>query len=78
MSKQALIVATAWMPKPLTNKKVRTLVHHSDVVKFERVERALRSALSNDMRSIMSSIQRTIFWTLYDTNYRLKVQHEDR
>jgi hypothetical protein len=73
MRDQAFVVSTDWMLKPLTNERVRTLVHHSDVVRFERVERALRSALSDEMRATISSIQRAIFWNLYDFNYRLKL-----
>jgi hypothetical protein len=68
MSKQAIILATSWMPKPLTNKEVRTLVHEADVREFDRVQFLLRQAGIETGR-ILSPIANTlsiIFWALHD------------
>jgi len=75
--KQALIVATSWMPNPLTNNRVRTLIHVSDTRKFERIHHLLRSAgeetrTEMDLLLDLHTINRRIFWALHDTNYRLK------
>jgi len=56
------------MPKPLTNKEVRTLVHEADVREFDRVQFLLRQAGIETGR-ILSPIANTlsiIFWALHD------------
>jgi hypothetical protein len=74
MSKQAIILATSWMPKPLTNKEVRTLVHEADVREFDRIQFLLRQAGIETglvLRPIANTLS-IIFWALHDSDYKLK------